>query len=77
LYSCQHCPGASPDKQVIVANERKASFNRSCFAYFDDSVWLGEVSELWSNARANAGNASFGGLTAECDRAYRLDRRQL
>src|SRR5580765_8651949 len=61
----QNRAGAAPDKQMIVSNERQAGFNRRCFAYFDDSVRLREICELWPDAGANAGNVSLGGRTPE------------
>ena len=36
LYSGQDCSGASPNKQVVISNERKTSFNRFLFFHCDD-----------------------------------------
>ncbi len=73
LYSGQDCSGASPNKQVIISNERKTSFNRSFFLHCEDSIRIGEVRKLWSHTRANARNVSFAGPAAERDRAYWFD----
>jgi hypothetical protein len=73
LYSGQDCSGASPNKQVVISNERKTSFNRFLFFHRDDSIRLGEVCKLWSHARANARDVSFAGSASERDRAYWFD----
>src|SRR6476469_2513137 len=73
LYSGQDCSSASPNKQVIISNERKTSFNRSFFLHCDDSIRIGEVSKFWSHTRANARNVSFAGSASERDRAYWFD----
>ena len=73
LYSGQDCSGASPNKQVIISNERKTSFNRSFFLHCDNSIRIGEVRKLWSHTRANARDVSFAGPASERDRAYWFD----
>ena len=73
LHSAQDRAGASPNKQVMIASERKAGVDGSFFTYGHDLVRLGEVGELWPHARADAGNVSFPGCAAKCDGAGRLD----
>ena len=63
----QDCSGASPNKQVIISNERKTSFNRFFFADCYNLVRIGEVRKLWSHARADARDVSFARRAAECD----------
>ena len=65
--SGEDCSGASPDKEVVIANERKTSVNRSVFAYCYDLVRIGEVCKLWSHARADARDASCAGRASKCD----------
>ena len=77
LHSAQDGAGASSNKQVMIASERKAGVNGAVFTYGYDSVRLGEVCERWSHARADAGNVSFPGCAAKCDRADRLDGHNL
>ena len=50
LHGSQDCPGAAPDEQVMIPNERKTSFNRSFFVYCYDFVRIGEVRELRSKS---------------------------
>ena len=67
LIGGEDCSGASPDKQVIISNERKTGFNRLLFADDYDLIRIGEIRKLWPYARANARDVSFPGRASECD----------
>src|SRR6516225_2647060 len=73
LDSGQDRSGAASDEQMIIPNESPTGFDRLFFCYCYNSVRFGEIRQLRSHTRPNAGDVSFAGRAPESNRAFRLD----
>ena len=65
LDSGQDRSSAAPDEQMIIPNESKTGFDRLSFRYCDNSVRIGEIRQLRSHTRPDAGDVSFAGRATE------------
>ena len=68
---------ASANKQMIVAHERQARFDRRRFVDLDDPVRIGQVREFRPQTRSDTGNVSLTRTAPERDGADRLDGHDL